>query len=204
MQPHSFFAEDRWYWRGALGCLILAGLTGALYRFGIGYGMTLGFDLGNVRHAHSHLMYMGWVTPALFLLIARQFQAHTGHRFSSAVKGVVVATLAGALVAYPLFLAFGYRSIAFGEARMPPAAMASGLNMIVWYGFAVLYVRARRGVSLTRVILFWDLAMAFLVLSTVGAWGLSMLKPLGIDDPVLSTALTHRRGGVRCRGATRR
>ena len=191
MDPDSHFAEDRWLWRGALGCLILAGLTGVLFRFGLSYGFTLGFNLGNVRHAHSHLMYLGWVTPALFALIARQLPAFTGQPFSRAAKGVIGATLGGALAAYPLFMAFGYTSVALGEARVPPAAVAAGLNMLVWYGFVGLYVRARRGRTLTRALLFWDLALAFLVLALIGAWGLSMLKPLGIDDPVWSTALTH-------------
>ncbi len=191
MQAPTAFVEDRWIWRGALGCLILAGLSGALYRFGISYGVTFGFDLGHVRHAHSHLMFMGWVTPALFVLIARHLSVHTQKPFSPKGKGVIGATLVGALAAFPLFLAFGYGSVAFGSARMPPAAMASGLNMLIWYAFVILYVQARRGATLTRALLFWDLAMAFLMLSSFGAWGLSALKPLGIDDPVWSTALTH-------------
>ena len=74
--------------------------------------------------------------------------------------------------------------MALGEACVPPAAVAAGLNMLVWYGFVVLYARARRGLRLTRVLLFWDLALAFLVLASLGAWGLSMLKPLGVDDLV--------------------
>ena len=191
METNTFLAEDRWLWRGALGCLILAGLTGVLFRFGVSSGFTLGLDLGNVRHAHSHLMYLGWATPALFALMARQLPALTGRAFSPAVKGVIWATIGGALVAYPLFMAFGYRSVALGEARVPPAAVAAGLNMLVWYGFVALYVRARRGGMRTRALLLWDLALAFLVLASLGAWGLSMLKPLGIDDPAWTKALTH-------------
>ena len=184
-------AEDRWLWRGALGCLILAGLTGVLFRFGLRYGFTMGLDLGNVRHAHSHLMYLGWVTPVLFTLIARQLSAFTGQPVSPTMKGIIWATIGGALVAYPLFMAFGYQSVALGEARVPPAAVAAGLNMVVWYGFVVLYGRARRGRARTRTLLLWDLALAFLVLASLGAWGLSMLKPLGIDDPAWAKGLTH-------------
>lgn len=181
----------RWAWIGALGCFVLAGLTGALYRFGLGYGFTLGFDLVNVRHAHSHLMYLGWVTPALFALIIRQLPALTGQAFSPKGRWVIGATFAMALLAYPLFLAFGYRSVALGEVRVPLAAIAASLNMLVWYVFVAFYVRATRGVQRTRAILLWDMALTFLVVATLGAWGLALLEPLGIDDPMWVIALKH-------------
>lgn len=186
METVTRFAEDRWVWICALGCFVLAGLTGALFRFSAGYGVVVGLDLGNIRHAHSHLMYLGWATPALFALIARQLPG-----FAGPARKVIGATLAAALLAYPLFLAFGYQPVAFGGARVPLAAVAAGLNMLVWYVFAGLYVQARRGLSPTRARLLWDMALTFLLLATLGAWGLTLLKPLGLDGPAWSTALIH-------------
>lgn len=191
MKHTTSLPTNQWAWTGALGCFILAGLTGALYRFGIAYGFSLGLDLTNIRHAHSHLMYLGWVTPALFALIARQVSLLTARTFPQKVWWVVGATFAAALLAYPLFLAYGYSSISIGTARMPLAAMAAGLNMIVWYFFVGLYIRTTRGVQRTRPLLLWDMSLVFLVIASLGAWSLSMLKPLGFDDPVVANALTH-------------
>ncbi|MCS6826625.1 MAG: hypothetical protein NZ553_08445, partial [Caldilinea sp.] len=50
----------------ALAALTLAAWTGVLMRFGMIYGMPAwAQNFGAVRHAHSHLMYFGWVTLAL-------------------------------------------------------------------------------------------------------------------------------------------
>ena len=68
----------RWVWWGALGCFVLAGLTGVFFRFGVSSGVTWGLSLGNVRHAHSHLMYFGWVTPVLMALISRYLPSVAG------------------------------------------------------------------------------------------------------------------------------
>lgn len=57
-------------WFSALGVFVLAGLTGAFMRFGLIYGFPWGLQYANIRHAHSHTMYFGWVTPALMALIA--------------------------------------------------------------------------------------------------------------------------------------
>lgn len=55
MHEHGKF-DLRWAWLGALGVFVLAGSTGALYRFGMPLGLPFGLQFGNVRHAHSHLM----------------------------------------------------------------------------------------------------------------------------------------------------
>lgn len=180
-----------WAWRGALGCFVLAGLTGFLFRFAQATGQTLGLELGNVRHAHSHLMYFGWATPALMALIARHLAARAGRevgRGFAVVLGIVFAT---ALLSYPFFLAYGYTPAVLGEKRLPFSVMTAGLNIIGWYAFLGLYVRARRGVAADAAVRCWDLALAFLVLSTLGAWGLALLKPLGLESPALMAALIH-------------
>lgn len=181
-----------WIWWWALAFFVLAASTGVLYRFGVAYGATLGFSLGNIRHAHSHLMYFGWVTPALVVLIwnrlARRGERGAQQWFEWLMRGLFFA----AAVAYLLFLLFGYSLASVGSGEMPLAVIAAGLNMLLWYGFVALYVRERR---YSRVALpartAMDAAVVFLVASTCGAWGLSLLQPLGVESPVWSSALTH-------------
>lgn len=179
----------RWVWIGALVCFALAGLTGVLFRFGVAYGATAGLRLENIRHAHSHLMYFGWVTPALMALIWVRHSA--GASLHRGMRWLLGALFGAALLAYPLFLAFGYTPVALGTARMPLAVIAAGLNMLLWYGFAAYYARTAPAEPRWRAHVFWDMALVFLVLSTLGAWGLSLLKPLGLDSALWSTALTH-------------
>ena len=180
----------RWAWRGALAVFVLAGSTGALFRFAVAVGDTFGLDPTNVRHAHSHLMYFGWATPALFALIARRLPG-LGARAMPHAGRVVGAAFALALLAYPPFLLFGYAPAEIGDARLPLSVMAAGFNVIVWYAFAVGYRRARRDAPPSPALRLFDLAVFFLVLATLGAWGLPVLQATGEGGPALKTALTH-------------
>jgi hypothetical protein len=178
-------------WPVALGLFVLAGATGVLYRLGLTYGWTAGLDLVNIRHAHSHLMYFGWVTPLLFALVAAHLPTLTGRALPRSMRGVLIACFGAALVSYPLFLAFGYTPVALGSARMPLAVIGSSLNIVGWYGFVWIYARMTRGVPRTAPLVLWDIALTFLVLATLGAWGLALLKPLGIESATWASALTH-------------
>lgn len=184
-------ATLRWVWWGALGAFVLAGATGALFRFGVAYGVAPALDLTNVRHAHSHLMYFGWVTPLLMVLIWRRLPARATVGRGRGIRWVLGGIFAAAAIAYPLFFAFGYRPVAIGDGRMPIAVIGAGLNIFGWYGFVALYAWATRELPRTRPLQLWDMALTFMVLATLGAWGLSLLKPLGLHDPFWATALTH-------------
>lgn len=180
----------RWAWRGALAFFVLAALTGAFFRFAVAQGALFGFDLGNVRHAHSHAMYFGWGTPALMALVARQLPRLGARpvRGAGAAIGVAFAT---ALLAYPPFLFFGYSVAVVGEARLPLSMMAAGVNVIAWYAFAGLYLRARRGTPASLPLRLLDLSLVFLLLATGGAWGITLLQPLDVEAPALSAAFIH-------------
>lgn len=179
-----------WAWRAALAVFALAGATGALFRLAMATGETFGLDPTNVRHAHSHLMYFGWATPALFALVARRVSGLGGRPMPRA--GLVVGvTFALALLAYPPFLLFGYAPAEVGGARLPLSVMAAGLNVLAWYGFVAVYVRARREAPPSPAMRLLDLALFFLVLATLGAWGLPVLQATGAGGPALKTALTH-------------
>ena len=185
----------RWVWIGALAFFVLAASTGAFYRFAIAYGQTLGFDLVNVRHAHSHVMYFGWVTPLLFALIGGvtvRLRSEKGlYARRDRLPWILVCCFLAAAVAYPLFMMFGYRPVPIGDARIPIAVVGSTLNMAAWYGFVVWYARRIRSLPRTHARALADSSVIFLVLATLGALGLSLLKPLGIDSDAISVGLTH-------------
>jgi hypothetical protein len=178
-------------WKWALACFILAGLTGILFRFGLAQGLTLGFNLINVRHAHSHFMYFGWATPALMALIVARATAMGKGLLPAYAMHAMVATLVAAFIAFPLFLAFGYASVPVGKAQLPLGVIGSGLNIIGWYAFVVVYAHAMRGTARDRAVVLWDAAVVFMVFASLGAWALALLRPLGVESMVLAVSLTH-------------
>lgn len=177
-------------WLAALAAFVLAGSTGAFLRFGILYGMA-GLNYVNVRHAHSHLMYFGWVTPALMALIATQLPRLTGRPNTVWLPRTVFATVILGVVAYVPFLFFGYQPAAVGGVMLPLSVVASALNVVAWYGFAWLYRRQTKGAPGSPAIWFWNAAVAFLLLSTAGVLGLPLLMITGVESPLLSVGLTH-------------
>lgn len=174
-------------WFAALACFVLAGATGSLMRFGLLSGFPAGLQLLNVRHAHSHLMYFGWVTPALMALIASRLPAPPSRRLT----GLLAAIIAAALAAYVSFLFTGYRPVAIGESSLPASTVLAGLNVLLWYGFVASYRRATRGLPRYPWLRYWDAALGFLVLASLGAWGLALANVVGLDEPLWSLALTH-------------
>ena len=185
----------QWVWFGALGTFVLAGLTGILLRFGMVMGFPFGLQYSNVRHAHSHLMFMGWVTPALMGLIVAWLPELTGRPFSQKrsrqFKWTIIAVFVLSLMVYVPFLMFGYASASIGNANLPLSSIISGLNVMAWYVFAWVYWRETRGVRRIRPLRLWDAAIIFLVLSTFGALGLVATIFLGIQDPAIASSMTH-------------
>ncbi len=185
----------RWTWLSALFLFILAGSTGVLMRFGLLAGFPWGLQYTNVRHAHSHLMYFGWVTPALMGLMAAWLPALTGRplspRLQSRLRTVIGALLLLALGAYGAFLLYGYRPAQIGGLRLPLSTILASLNMIGWYMFIALYRQATRGAARISPLRLWDAALAFLVLASLGAWGVAVTAVFRIHDPLVSAILTH-------------
>lgn len=178
-------------WPAALVCFVVAGSTGSLLRFGILHGFPAGLQLVNVRHAHSHLMYFGWVTPALMALIVAWLPRLTGRRLSNRFRWAMGGTILFALLAYLSFIQYGYQPAPLGGRRLPISVLMATLNMLAWYGYAVLYFRATRRSVRYRPLRLWDAALIFQILASLGAWGVAILNRLQIDDPFWSLAMTH-------------
>ncbi len=174
-------------WLAALACFILAAATGSLLRFGMRAGYPAGLQMVNIRHAHSHLMYFGWVTPALMALIIAWLPGSPSRWLRRVLVGIVIA----ALLAYVPFLFFGYRPAAIGDLTLPLSTMLAGVNVILWYGFLLAYRRAAKGLVRYPWLRLWDAALAFLVLASLGAWGLALATILGLSSPTWSQAFSH-------------
>jgi hypothetical protein len=188
-----------WVWLSALGLFILAGSTGAFMRFGLLLGFPYGLQYTNMRHAHSHLMYFGWVTPALMGLILVWLPRVTERPLSPShqqqFRLVIVVVLLLAVAAYSAFILSGYRPAVIGDLRLPIATILSSFNMLAWYAFTFVYWRTTKGFGKNfarkRPLRLWDAALAFLVLASLGAWGIAVTVILDMRDPIVSVVLTH-------------
>lgn len=185
----------RWTWLLALSVFILAATTGALMRFGLLKGFPWGLQYTNVRHAHSHLMYFGWVTPALMGLMVTWLPALTGRPLSALsqtrFRRIIRLVLLLAVGAYGAFLLYGYRPAQFGSLRLPLSTILASLNMISWYAFMAVYWQATKGAARISPLRLWDAALAFMALASLGAWGVAVTAVFRIQDPVVSALLTH-------------
>jgi len=178
-------------WLGALLCFVIAGTTGTLYRFGLLYGLPPGLGLVNIRHAHSHLMYFGWVTPALMVLISCRLPAITGRQLSSWFRRVITLTISLALLAYLAFFLYGYQPAQIGGWQIPLSVFAATGNVLAWYAFVYLYFRDTWKAQRTRPLRFWDASLVFLILASMGAWGIAIIDRLHIDNPFWPQAMTQ-------------
>ena len=180
-----------WIWLAALACFVIAGSTGSLYRFGLINGLPAGWGLVNIRHAHSHLMYFGWATPALMALIVTWLPRLTGRPISRRFQMVMSATIVVALLAYVMFFQYGYQLAEFDGRRIPLSVLMATLNVLAWYAFIFLYFRSTWGAQRTRPLRFWDASLIFLLLASMGAWGVAVVSRLQVDNPFWSQAMTH-------------
>lgn len=174
-----------------MALFLLAAATGALLRFGMLYGLPDGLHLQNVRHAHSHLMYFGWATPAFMALIWARLPALSGRAPKHDARGVIGLTFGVALLAYLAFMRYGYQPAQIGPARLPLSTIGAGLNVLAWYAFGALYWRATRGAPRYMPLRLGDAALVFMGLASLGAWGLALATAFDVQSPVVSMALTH-------------
>ena len=158
----------------ALFALALAASTGVLLRFGLIAGMPgWAQNYGAVRHAHSHLMYFGWVTLALMTFVWADLPRHTGRPLPRAVAWQLTLTAIIALLSYPAFWSNGYGLTQIGRARLPLGSMMATFNGLTWFFFVGLYVKAtwrlpKRSISVQ----LWDWAIVLLLVASGGAVGL--------------------------------
>jgi hypothetical protein len=161
----------------------VAGGTGFFFRAAPWFGWTAGFDLGNVRHAHSHLMYFGWVMPAAMGLLATYLS-------STRMRTLAWVTLWLAALSYPPFFLYGYGMAPVGELRLPLSVTLATANLLAWYVLAGFYYADRlKAPEMARP--FWDGAVGLLVLSSFGAWGLGVVQAIRPESAFWFAAALH-------------
>lgn len=130
---------------------------------------TPGVNYTFVLHAHSHIMFLGWVFNALFLgLTIHHVQTNNQQIFRNifiALQLLVVAMM----ISFPLE-GYGFYSILF-----------STLHTFIAIYYAILFYRKTR--SLTHVsVWFAHIALFFFVLSTAGPFSLGYLMSIGLGQ----------------------
>ncbi len=178
----------------ALFCLALAASTGVLLRFGLIYGMPAwAQNYTAVRHAHSHLMYFGWVTLALMALIWEAVGRYTGRPLPRLVRWQMAATALAALLSYPAFWQNGYGLTQVGSAHLPLGAMVSTLNGLTWFWFVGLYWRGTRGLHPHPLpVQMFDWAILLMLLAGLGAVGLVGMVVARSDNAFLQQLFLHQ------------
>ena len=178
-------------WQLSLLSFIIAGITGVLYRYGMLYPLPEGISLANIRHAHSHLMFFNWICPPIMAWMALTVMGKDDKASHLSFVACIYTMIFLGFLSYPFFLLYGYHSVAIGPASLPLAAIISGLIMITWYWFAWLYYKQRQ-ISIQSISLtLFDAALIALIISSLGAWGVSVFQFTTIDSPLISSAMTH-------------
>lgn len=187
---HSHLARYGFF---AVALLALAAATGVLLRFGLVYGMpTWAHNYSAIRHAHSHLMFFGWVTLALMAFIWRSLPALTGRPLPRGASAQMSTTALFALLSFPAFWINGYGLTQVGSLELPLGAMVSGLCGLSWYWFILLYVRATwRLPQRPLAVRLWDWALVLVVVASLGAVGLMGLAMLDAGSIMLQQLFLH-------------
>ncbi|MFU8811494.1 MAG: hypothetical protein ACNA78_00930 [Balneolaceae bacterium] len=178
-------------WQLSLVSFIIAAFTGVLYRYGMFYPLPEGISFANIRHAHSHLMFFNWVSPPIMAWMAVAGAGRQSREGLRPYAYCLYTMLALGFLSFPFFLMYGYQSVAIGTSQLPLAAIISGLVMLTWYWFALLWMRQKGERDSNLGFLFFDAALLALVISSLGAWGVSVFQFTDIDNPLVSSALTH-------------
>ena len=177
---------DRTLWCLASAAFVLAAATGAWMRFGMVYGLPFGLAFGDVRHAHSHLMFFSWVTPALMIFPLATSLRHDARRGGRALATAALVT--GAATYLP-FLLGGYGPMNVGGRQLPLSMMTSGLAGVTWYLFAGFHAWSTRRLPRTLPLRALDGAVVLLVVASGAATALGAVGMAGGGQSALMAGL---------------
>ncbi|TYP94805.1 hypothetical protein LX73_0094 [Fodinibius salinus] len=189
----SNYLNDEWLWHASITCFVLAGLTGFLYRLGMMGWVPGELSMGNIRHAHSHLMFFGWAVPLPLYIIMQKIicQTEEGEKGAAWMKYSIASIMLFGLLAYPFFLFYGYRPVAVGSAALPLSVIFSGFVMISWYGFMIGYWKSRTALQDDESLPWIDGALVLLIVCSLGAWGVAVIQELAPQSHLLMKSMTH-------------
>ena len=188
--PDLLKKEFSTIWKLSLISFVTAALTGFLYRYGFLGPLPGWLYLDHIRHAHSHLMFFNWITPPVMVWMAGSVIAHENKRSIRQFNMCLYVMMSLGFISWPFFLLYGYMPVSIGSASLPIAAMLSGLVMLTWYWFGLIYASHRKKLAPSFPLLLFDGALIALILSSLGAWGVSVYQFSTIESPLISKALT--------------
>lgn len=180
------------FWQWAFLSFVIAGLTGFTYRLGFIVALPTDWDLINIRHAHSHLMFFGW---ASFLPLYFIYTEIIYEQCSALSKRIIELSfwiiMSFGLLSFVTFFLWGYQPVLIGSARIPVSAILSGFVMIGWYVFMVGYLIHRAKAATDKRNIWYESALVMLFVSSLGAWSVGLSELLTFGNPLLLKALTH-------------
>lgn len=157
----------------AASAFVVAGLAGALMRFSMQHGLPFDGRIEHVRFAHTHLMYFGWATPALFALVGALVAERTALAPSRLARAATWLALASAAASFVPFLLDGYGATEVGGLRLPLSMIASSGALVAWGAWAAAYAVATWDLRRDLALLAIDAGVLALLIASAGAWGLA-------------------------------
>lgn len=147
--------------------LLTVALVGLLMRL-TSY-LDLGFEFTNVRHAHSHLAFLGWVYSAFYVLIWQSFLNKSAYqKYLTRLFWLTQVSVIGMFIGF-WFVGYQPVSIAF-------LTIHTGLA----YAFIVYALRRVDCSPMTRFLLKW--AFAFFFISSLGPFAIPVIKVMGKEE----------------------
>lgn len=165
--------------RAALFYFVVVGILGTWLRARFVGLMPLALQPANVIHAHSHVAFFGWASPALFAGIYYVLPRLTGQPLAgvSVIHWQLRLTHLATIGALITFAAGGYN---------PASIVFSSLNGLVWYAFVWVYWKNTAGLPrpLPVTLRYFHVATALLVLCSLGTWIVGGLTGAGVTNPL--------------------
>lgn len=172
-------------WSLVVCSFLAAAASGVWLRYGFWNGFPGDLLFVNVRHAHSHLMFYSWVTPAGMLLLFHFVKQRGG---DTAGKWIVPVGVALGFLAFVPFMLSGYASTPVGNIRLPLSMILSGFVVLSWWVFGLFYVLNSYKLKRDAALFFVDVALGLLLFSSLGAFGLAIVAN-NVVPPGLMQAL---------------
>lgn len=149
---------------------VLVALLGVTMRSAV-----LGIDIlpyNHLLHTHSHIAFLGWVYPTLYILLVNRFLSAaqiTRYRFK-------IQLILTHLLIFLMLIAFLAQGYAFYS------ILFSSLFQILNYVFVISFWRALKNRQKTISDLFLKVALASLAVSTFGPWAVGTIKANGLGN----------------------
>ena len=150
----------------------IASVIGFILRLAFVVELPEWFEYRNWQHAHSHLAMMGWLSSAFIALIIWQFELK--HPLFNRLFWACQAAVGVLLISFPI-QGYGAISIIFSSIYL------LGIYVLCYYLFQVINKKVEKGLSR----LFLKTSLWFLIISTLGIFGLGPIIAMGMKGSKL-------------------